>query len=101
MMREFKRLQMPQASPFSQLDNAILGRGVPTAVPGHVESIVIAGLDPAIHPFRKKMDARVKPAHDGGERRFNSSGPRCSSRAMKKSSNIAYMPRVFTARFRT
>jgi hypothetical protein len=23
-------------------------------------------LDPAIHPFRKKMDARVKPAHDGG-----------------------------------
>jgi hypothetical protein len=33
--------------------------------------VVIAGLDPAIHPFRKKlsakkMDARVKPAHDGG-----------------------------------
>ena len=27
-------------------------------------SAVIAGLDPAIHPFRKKMDARVKPAHD-------------------------------------
>jgi hypothetical protein len=30
---------------------------------------VIAGLDPAIHPFRKSpakmMDARVKPAHDG------------------------------------
>jgi hypothetical protein len=26
---------------------------------------VIAGLDPAIHLFRKKMDARVKPAHDG------------------------------------
>jgi hypothetical protein len=25
---------------------------------------VIAGLDPAIHPIRKKMDARVKPAHD-------------------------------------
>ena len=30
---------------------------------------VIAGLDPAIHRFRKnflakKMDARVKPAHD-------------------------------------
>ena len=24
------------------------------------ESIVIAGLDPAIHPFRKKMDARIK-----------------------------------------
>ena len=27
-------------------------------------SIVIAGLDPAVHPFRKTMDARVKPAHD-------------------------------------
>jgi hypothetical protein len=26
--------------------------------------VVIAGLDPAIHPLRKKMDARVKPAHD-------------------------------------
>jgi hypothetical protein len=26
--------------------------------------VVIAGLDPAIHPSRKKMDARVKPAHD-------------------------------------
>jgi len=31
---------------------------------------VIAGLDPAIHPAsknlaKKKMDARVKPAHDG------------------------------------
>jgi hypothetical protein len=25
---------------------------------------VIAGLDPAIHPLRKKMDARVKPGHD-------------------------------------
>jgi hypothetical protein len=29
-----------------------------TAVPGHVESIVIAGLDPAIHPFRKKNVAK-------------------------------------------
>jgi hypothetical protein len=28
--------------------------------------LVIAGLDPAIHLFRKKMDARVKPAHDAG-----------------------------------
>jgi hypothetical protein len=40
--------------------------------------MVIAGLDPAIHPLRKKMDARVKPwvkpAHDAGEERFNSSG---------------------------
>jgi hypothetical protein len=59
------------------------------AVPGHVESIVIAGLDPAIHLFRKKMDARVPqtslrslrkldcvPAQDGGEQRFNSTGIR-------------------------
>jgi hypothetical protein len=23
--------------------------------------------DPAIHPLRKKMDARVKPAHDVGD----------------------------------
>jgi hypothetical protein len=28
-------------------------------------SAVIAGLDPAIH-LAKKMDARVKPAHDTG-----------------------------------
>jgi hypothetical protein len=32
--------------------------------------LVIAGLDPAIHPLReellpRKMDARVKPGHDG------------------------------------
>src|SRR5262249_10321510 len=27
---------------------------------------VIAGLDPAIHLLRQKMDARVKPGHDGG-----------------------------------
>jgi hypothetical protein len=26
--------------------------------------IVIAGFDPAIHHFAKKMDARVEPAHD-------------------------------------
>ena len=26
--------------------------------------VVIAGLDPAIHPLRKMMDARVKPGHD-------------------------------------
>src|SRR4249920_1959328 len=31
----------------------------------------------AIHPLCKKMDARVKPAHDGGEQRFNSSGLLC------------------------
>jgi hypothetical protein len=29
-------------------------------------AVVIAGLDPAIHPLRKKMDARVMPGHDGG-----------------------------------
>jgi hypothetical protein len=32
-------------------------------------SYVIAGLDPAIHLNAKdEMDARVKPAHDGGAR---------------------------------
>ena len=50
----------------------------PRAVRGHVKSIVIAGLAPAIHHFRKKMVARVKPAHDGAEQRFNLSGLRCS-----------------------
>jgi len=34
-------------------------------------SVVIAGLDPAIHLFLKSllglMDARVKPGHDGSE----------------------------------
>ena len=62
------------------------------AVPGHVESIVIAGLDPVIHLFRKKMDVRVPqtslrslrrldcvPAQDGGEQRFNSTGIRCKA----------------------
>jgi hypothetical protein len=44
------------------------------AFPVMLNRFVIARLDPAIHPFRKKMDARVKPAHDGGEQRFNSSG---------------------------
>jgi hypothetical protein len=27
-------------------------------------TVVIAGLDPAIHLLRQMMDARVKPAHD-------------------------------------
>jgi len=27
---------------------------------------VIAGLDPAIHHFLKRMDARIKSAHDDG-----------------------------------
>jgi hypothetical protein len=35
---------------------------------GQVKLFVIAGLDPAIHLLRKtpakRMDARVKPAHD-------------------------------------
>jgi hypothetical protein len=33
-----------------------------------ISFVVIAGLDPAIHPlrkhFRRMMDARVKPGHD-------------------------------------
>jgi hypothetical protein len=40
-------------------------------------SVVIAGLDPAIHHFRKKMDARVKPAHD------EESGPNRSESAYR------------------
>jgi predicted enzyme related to lactoylglutathione lyase len=38
------------------------------------------------------MDARVKPAHDGGEQRFNSSGTRCSwkSRFVAKTHCPAY-----------
>jgi hypothetical protein len=47
---------------------------------------VIAGLDPAIHPFRKnfeakKMDPRVKPAGDAagaGKHWVNSTAPRIS-----------------------
>jgi hypothetical protein len=36
----------------------------PIRIPGSSRA-VIAGLDPAIHlSLRKKMDARVKPAHD-------------------------------------
>ena len=39
-------------------------------------AVVIAGLDPAIHPVRKKLltkgvDPRVKPAGDGTERRVD------------------------------
>jgi hypothetical protein len=30
-------------------------------------NVVIAGLDPAIHHLRKKMDARIKSGHDGQE----------------------------------
>jgi hypothetical protein len=38
----------------------------------HAIKVVIAGLDPAIHPLRKnffgkKKDARVKPGHDAAE----------------------------------
>jgi hypothetical protein len=36
-------------------------------VPVDPAKVVIAGLDPAIHPFENDslmMDARVKPAHD-------------------------------------
>jgi hypothetical protein len=29
-----------------------------------ISTIVIAGLDPAIHPFRNTMGERVRPAHD-------------------------------------
>jgi hypothetical protein len=36
-----------------------------------VLTLVIAGLDPAIHHFAKKMDARVTPGHD------DAAGPSC------------------------
>ena len=54
--------------------------------------IVIAGLDPAIDHFRKKMDARVKPAHDGAEQRFNLSGLRCSTAFLKLESARSDLP---------
>src|ERR1700738_3193799 len=46
---------------------------------------VIAGLDPAIHLFRKKMDARVKPAHEaertaGGVKSRDIRGPIAGSK---------------------
>jgi len=42
---------------------------VTRACSDHLEplSSVIAGLDPAIHPYAKRMDPRVKPAGDGEE----------------------------------
>ena len=39
-------------------------KGLLQRFPVTLSQVVIAGLDPAIHPFRKKMDARVKPGHD-------------------------------------
>ncbi|HEV7411875.1 MAG TPA: hypothetical protein VGO01_25595 [Bradyrhizobium sp.] len=45
--------------------------------------VVMAGLDPAIHPLRriltKKMDARVKPAHDEVERDDANGLPNCNA----------------------
>jgi hypothetical protein len=43
-------------------------------------TVVIAGLDPAIHPsslrlLAKGMDARVKPAHDAFNKLSNSARP--------------------------
>src|SRR5712691_5221634 len=46
-----------------------IGRPIIPAFVNIDSHVVIAGLDPAIHPFAKtlakKMDARVKPGHDG------------------------------------
>jgi hypothetical protein len=49
--------------------SSLLGLTCPHVVvadrrPDISSDIVIAGLDPAIHPFAKMMDARIKPAHD-------------------------------------
>jgi hypothetical protein len=45
--------------------------------------MVIAGIDPAIHPLRKKMDARVEPAHDAGEGRMIRCVSKTASRAAR------------------
>jgi hypothetical protein len=44
-------------------------QAAPGTCPSELDSLssVIAGLDPAIHLFTKKMDPRVKPAGDAGE----------------------------------
>jgi hypothetical protein len=34
-------------------------------------SVLTRGLDPRIHPFRKKMDCRDKPGNDSGLDRFD------------------------------
>jgi hypothetical protein len=39
-------------------------------------SVVVAGLDPAIHRLGKSMDARVKPAHGSLDRMSFLSGLR-------------------------
>src|SRR5262249_60705509 len=54
----------------------------PRTYSGRLDPFVIAGLDPAIHPLRKKflrrmMDPRVKPAGDGAPHR----GVRSAQRA--------------------
>jgi hypothetical protein len=65
-------------------------------------SAVIAGLDPAIHVFRKKFDAkkkmdpRVKPAGDNagrGEYWINSTGPRISRADLTFATHLAASPR--------
>jgi hypothetical protein len=40
------------------------GRGINFFKASSVLHTVIAGLDPAIHRFLKKMDARLKAGHD-------------------------------------
>jgi hypothetical protein len=48
----------------------------PKSTPSHrPPPLVIAGLDPAIHPLKKLMNARVKPAHDDGTKRPSFAGP--------------------------
>src|SRR5262249_27988471 len=59
--------------------------GAPAAARSHTMTIVIAGLDPAIHPLRKKdfakkMDARGKPAHDHWTRTSFESNPSTRSK---------------------
>src|SRR5262249_4667260 len=53
-----------RAAPCQAVENAAepFGERIEHLVPR--PGFVIAGLDPAIHPLREQMDARVKPGHD-------------------------------------
>src|SRR6185312_9470371 len=60
--RRAERGPKPGSRASSWIRRSISG---PATAAGMSVLLVIAGLDPAIHHLRKKMDARVKPGHDG------------------------------------
>src|SRR5438132_7148445 len=75
-----------------------IGRPIIPAFVNINSHVVIAGLDPAIHPFAKtlakKMDARVKPGHDGSDflihsNRIGSYLPRIEA-AMARASRVGH-----------